>query len=522
MNKTQFEQGPGFEKMEIRNAEDENKFYQQFINNEMAILNATLGRRSFMQQLDINEVDIDRDCGYPDTGSLPDYYSDFYDRHAIAARVVEVLPVESWKVQPEVYESDDSNENTEFENAWNDLSLSLRTESKFKQKEGNPIWEYLQRVDILSGIGHYGVLFLGLDDVTGEEGLRNPVSPGDRKLLFLRAFDEYSAEIKQYDINPNSTRFGLPEIYSIEFSAPEDASGRGVQSLKKEVHWSRVIHIADNIGKNEVFGIPRMRPVFNRLWDLRKLYGGSAEMYWKGAFPGLSIETNPQLGGAAQIDVEGLRTDIEKYEVGLQRYLTLRGMQAKSLAPQVVDPTPQVERQIEAICIKMGIPKRTFMGSELGELASSQDAESHEDRLKGRRRLYLTPRVIVPFVDRLIEIGVLPAPESYSARWEEKDSDTPNEKADVALKLVQAMLKYLQGDVAQLIAPVDFLTRIMNFEKEEAQQIVDTAMEAFEEEQQRQLEMEIERGNQLSGDEETGTATGVDETGELDDGNPLT
>jgi hypothetical protein len=153
-----------------------------------------------------------------------------------------------------------------------------------------------------------------------------------------------------------------------------------------------------------------MRPVLNRLLDLQKIYGASAEGYWQAAFTGLALETHPQLGGDVEIDAADVRGQVENYINSLQRYLALTGMSAHTLAPQVSDPTNHIEKQIEAICIQLDIPKRVFMGSERGELASSQDDAQTNDQLKSRQLGYITPRIICPFVDRLIAVGVLSEP----------------------------------------------------------------------------------------------------------------
>ena len=147
--------------------------------------------------------------------------------------------------------------------------------------------------------------------------------------------------------------------------------------------------------------------------DLDKLYAGSAEMYWRGAFFGLAFETHPQLGPDAEIDEDAIKNTMEQYMNGLQRYFGLEGMSAKSIAPQVVEPNKQIEAQLDAVCIELGIPKRVFMGSERGELASSQDADTWNDRLKDRQDNVVTPNIVIPFVNRLISLGILPKPEGY-------------------------------------------------------------------------------------------------------------
>ena len=240
--------------------------------------------------------------------------------------------------------------------------------------------------------------------------------PSKRKLnlLFLRPFDESLVQIVRYEWNINNPRFGMPVMYRITLNDPrEQHSGIGLPMATVFVHWSRVLHVNDvfaNEGSSEIFSPPRCRAVLNRLLDLQKIYGASAEGYWQAAFTGISLETHPQLGGDVTIDNADVRGQLENYVNSLQRYLALTGMSAHTLAPEVSDPSNQIDKHLEAICIQLSIPKRVFMGSERGELASTQDDASWNDRLKARQQGYITPRIIVPFIDRLISVGVLPEP----------------------------------------------------------------------------------------------------------------
>lgn len=489
----------------------------QAVVNRLAS-NATFSRAQLVQSLLDPRRNIDDECGYPSTENITrDDYRTLYDREPVAARVVEVLPHESWQMQPTVFETEDVKQDTELEKAWSKLGRSLRGESWYQDEEGNPIWEELRRIDVQSGIGSFGVLLLGLDDglelsepaagveeqnsaatvverdgkgkvakvevaeVTGNYELtvnQNEIS--GRRLLFLRSFDESLITISRYEGNSTSPRFGQPLEYSITFNDPNSTLWtETTQPLAtKRVHWTRVIHVADNLGSSEIFGVPRMRPVYNRLFDLRKLYSGSAEMYWKGALPGWALETDPRLGvdAAVEPDAEAIKEHMERYMTGLQRYLLAAGVTVKSLAPQVVDPTPQIEVQIEAICIQKGIPKRIFVGSERGELASSQDKRTWNGRLHDRQINYITPRIIVPFIDRLIMVGVLPKPTGYSVAWPDLNTLTEEEQAAVGLKRTESMAKYVQGSVESLMAPMDYLVRVLGMTEEEAEAVVRQAL----------------------------------------------
>jgi hypothetical protein len=192
-----------------------------------------------------------------------------------------------------------------------------------------------------------------------------------------------------------------------------------------------------------------------------------------------------------------MRDMMEKYMNGLQRYLSLTGMTAKSLAPQVVDPTPQIDTQIEAICIRIGIPKRIFTGSERGDLASTQDDSSWIDQLRARQNNYVTPRIIVPFVDRLIMVGVLPQPEGYSVVWPDLDALTNAEQAAIAVQRTEAMAKYIGGNVEALMVPMDYLTRVMEMDEEEVEAILKAAEEATAEREEEEAAAQEEQMKQM-------------------------
>jgi hypothetical protein len=690
---------------------------EQLIAN--TIESTTTSRAQFFQQLLDPRRDLDAECGYPGTFQLsPDLYRDLYDRDAIAARVIQVMPKEGFAVQPSVYEDEDSAKVTDFEEAWDNLgqSLSLDGHSWYQDEEGSPVWGYLLNGMVMSRIGHFGVILMGIDDgknfqepvdgvvvwnagkpipdcpplpseerfmcgaidpvdrkvrdftfnvgkgkhaesitrrrlphygeylgglgykpsaseraqwvkireiiynasrrgtgatgfadggpgktavrkpgqlvppgassfgnpnqkganedypppqpalgsvaAFGTGGYRDPAqapppgafisgatpyisgtdeqyapqpkgtelldgmgmppsslsgtdqqyygvqfgpsesfpdkpSKNQHKLLFLRSFDESLVQIVRYEWNIRNPRFGQPVMYRITLNDPRELhSGIGLPMATVFVHWSRVIHICDrqpNAGSGVIFSPPAARPVLNRIQDLQKLYGGSAEMYWRGAFYGLSLETHPQLGGEVDISPT-LKDDMEQYMNGLQRYLALTGMSAKTLAPTVVSPSAHIDKYIEAICIQLAIPKRVFMGSERGELASGQDDSKWNDEVRAYQRGSLTPNLICPFVNRLIVMGVLPEPEGYSVAWPPVESDSAKDKATVALTLTQALAAYTQGGVEAIMQPPDFLTRICQMDDDVVDEILKEAEKKQEEQEQENQDLADEHG----------------------------
>jgi len=451
------------------------------------MLNASMSRSSLLSNLIDPRRDIDDECGYPKELTT-DQYQLMYDREGLATRVVSLFPEESWADEPQIVE-DVKGDDTEFEKSWKDLE---------QQRNLNA---FMLRIDRLSGIGRFGVLLLGLND--GKK-LSDPVEGIDEKgdvtenrpeyeLLFLRAFSESVVKVKSTQRDKMNPRYGKPVMYEITFgdaAQPQASTGDSkIDTGKGElVHWTRLIHVADNRESSEVFGVPRMQSLFNRLYDLRKICGGSAEMFWKGGFPGYAFEMDPQ----AQAPVAGsdedaaLTEQITSYANGLQRYLRLQGISVNSLNPQVAEPKAHVDVQLEIIAIAMGVPKRIFMGSEQAKLAAEEDARNWNKRIARRQNKYLSPYIIRPLVDRLIAYGVLPEPKKYEIIWPDLAQPSELDKATVLKARVEAFSKYVAGGVDLLIPPEIFFKMFMDLDEAEIKEIIKAAekrQKEFEDEQ---------------------------------------
>lgn len=471
---------------------DSGEFDPTMNGTSRMIMNTILSRSHFLQKYMDPRRDYDKECGYKKTEELTAHeYSRLFDRDPISARIVEIFPMESWKTPPSVFEDDNPETKTDFEKSWDEFVNSLKGVSFHRKEETSPLWRILTDADIKSGIGTFGVLLIGFDDLTDEETLAKPL-PGFEdgvpekptgsklKVLYTKAFQERDVRISKYNLDKGSPMYRRPIEYEITFNAVEDTSSEsyGLPVSTERVHWSRVIHITES---DDVFGVPRIRPVYNRVVDLIKLYGGSAEMYWRGAFPGMAINLDPSLTNNVPVDQDSIKEAMFKYNNSLQRWFALAGASAQQLSPQVVDPGSQIEVQIDAICIKLGIPKRIFMGSERGELASSQDADSWAGRMYHRQMTHNIPRILVPFIDRMILAGALPVPkQGYTIEWERPEVLSPQEQAGVASTITTALGSYVSGGVDALIEPMDYLTRVVKFDKEDAENILENRTRTLE------------------------------------------
>jgi hypothetical protein len=519
--------------------------------------------QAFQRWLDPRR-DLNFECGYPGRTIDPDFYQELYERDPIAARVVEVFPKECWQVQPTVYEDDDPDTATEFEDGVDGLGAQLAGESYHGEEKGSLFWDVVKRADIASRICRHGCIVVGIDDglplnmpaklrpyqplkgnrdgakgkpsvTTGEmedeeddgaeEGVDggggksptenqmaqfsttfpyNPTYPGEeeelvaglvkakagkgkggigkaeRKILWMHVFPEATCRVQDYEQDPLSPRFGQPTSYAVTFGDPRQTMGPGMPLVQQTVHWTRVVPLAEDVRSVAPQGAaPAMEPVLNRLLDLRKVYGPDAEGYYRNGIPGWAFETHKELG-SADLDKQSLKDNWEEYSNSMSRLMATEGGTLKPLTTSLADPKPHIEIQIEAICIKLGIPIRIFKGSERGELASSQDDAAWNDRLRERQNTYLTPRVICPVIDRLIALYVLPvpkAPDGYKVWWPDLESQGEAEKATIANTKVTALAAFFDPakSLPMEVAPIDFWTRIMGEEEKEAKAIIKNA-----------------------------------------------
>lgn len=402
--------------------------------------------KSFGGKRDLYEA-----LGYPLSLTFEDYYSK-YQRQDVAARLID-LPVDgSWQQKPEIVE--DVENETQFEK-------SIQTIIKEKK-----LFHILRRSDILSGIGQYAVILVGVND--GND-LREPLGKA-KELLYLQPYSEGNAEISQWDKDPQSSRYGMPLFYKLKIVEP----GNAESYQQKEVHHSRIIHIADGLLESNVYGTPRLQRVYNRLLCLELVVGGSAEMFWQGAFPGMFFGSQPDAD--ISMDADGLKEQIDKYVHGLKRYLTMQGIDAKSLAPNIASPKDSVDVQMTMISVASGIPKRILEGSERGELSSGQDESNWNDRLKSRQSDFIDPIILRPVIDKLIECGVLQAPAKgeYTIIWPDLNAASDKDKTEIGKARVE-MLKGYAGTpgVDMLVPPRQFFEEIMDLDVDKVDRLMD-------------------------------------------------
>jgi len=362
-----------------------------------ALVDALTSRTNFATDVGITFDglrNVDGQLGYMSPLTIAHYRR--RARRGIAKRIVNAYPKATWSIDARLTEDADATTQTPFEAAVASLFDRLS------------IWSVLTRADRLAGLGHYSIIVIG---APGK--LSSPLPKRLNDVLYLSIYAEDNAPIQSWDNDETSPRYGLPLSYNVNLGALDLTStvfaGNRPASRQAEVHWSRVIHVVDDPLENDVYGEPILEAVWNYLDDLVKVVGGGAEAAWKRMDPGVQMDVDPEL----EIDegeLEALEAQADEYVHGLRRFLQTRGTKMNLLSTTVAGFGPNASAILQLIAATTGIPQRILLGSERGQLASSQDDENWKERVDERRRTFATP-LIRQFVDRLIERGTLPTPK---------------------------------------------------------------------------------------------------------------
>lgn len=407
------------------------------LQNRLNTLSELVSRATLAARLG-QQFDGDRNLysalGYKTNLVFDDYFTQ-YDRQDIAKAVI-TRPIQAtWRGKIKVYESDDDQETT-FEKDLRVLWNRVHLKSIFS------------RLDHMACLGQYAVLLFGLSDVSSSDDFSKPVTPGNLDLLYVRPFHEDSAKIQAFEQDPKNPRYDLPLFYNLTIS-----NGSGANSSSILVHHSRVIHCVNDPLESVVYGTPVLRSVFNRLMDLEKLVGGSAEMFWGGARPGYAGKLDPDFTLGATEEA-ALQTQIDEYEHKLRRILISQGINLEALAPQVSDPRPHVDVQLQMISAATGIPKRILTGSERGELASEDDKISWNEYVQSRRDEFAESAILRPFVDKCVELGIISPPkDEYVVSWSDLHAPSDKQKAEVGRSRAEALRAYTTNPIAERIVP---------------------------------------------------------------------
>jgi hypothetical protein len=204
-----------------------------------------------------------------------------------------------------------------------------------------------------------------------------------------------------------------------------------------DVHWTRILHVAEDCLEDATFGRSRLECVYNVLDDLLKVTGGAAESFWLTGNRGLHIDLDKEMDLEGE-DEEALSAEVDEYVNQQARVLRTRGVKVTELGTSTADPSNVFDVLLSLIAASTGIPKRVLLGTEAGQLSSQQDRANWATQIEARISNFAQPVILLPFIVMQVRNGVLPVPETLTLTWPEAFKLNPLERGQTSAQIARS------------------------------------------------------------------------------------
>lgn len=369
--------------------------------------------------------------GYPREVTFDHFYK-AYDRNAVAFGAVHKLLEGCWMDMPFIVDGDESKASKELTD-WE------RRVNKLMRKH----WAKVKDADRRNLVGHYSAIVLQLRDSRQFHepvDIRALASQKDGGLVRMIPVWESQIQPLDFENDQSSENYGFPTKYSFT-ERPLDGQVHG-PARAVTIHPDRVIILCEGSEDESILsGTPLLKAGYNKLLDLEKISGGSAEGFLKNASRQLAInmtsETNLQ-SIAAQATAAGykdlgdaLNQKMQKLNRGVDDALVTQAAEASVLSVAAADPAPSWQVAANEFAASIMCPFTILYGQQTGRLASDEDKEDWGKRLNGRRQGFLA-KIIEQLVMRLASFGIIDQPTKGEVFIDWTDLLAPGYKDKIA------------------------------------------------------------------------------------------
>lgn len=415
---------------------------ENFLVNALA---ATVGRlRSMYAGVNGNtkRTKLWDEFGYPDQVGFEQYYR-AYERNAVAHAAVHKLLDSCWVDNPTIIDGDGSKESTQT-TQWEQQVTKLLKKH----------WPKIKDADRRNLIGRYSALLIQFKD--GREWHL----PVDRSLVgrlkeqaIVKLIPAWESQVQpgNFDTDTMSETYGQPVNYNFnEQPVGDDGTYGPVRGIT--VHPERIIILSEGSeDENMLSGVPFLRAGYNKLLDLEKISGGSAEGFLKNASRQLGIafdkdtdiETlSNQAKEAGFKDLgDALNDKVGRMNRGTDAALVMQAGAPSVLSVTPADPEPTWTVTANEFAASIQCPFTIQFGQQTGRLASNEDKIDWAKRCNGRRWGHQTTLVTV-IIERFWMVGAIEPPVSGEVTLAWSDLLAPSEKEKIAN--MQAMAEVAQ------------------------------------------------------------------------------
>nr|WP_205067787.1 anti-CBASS Acb1 family protein [Pantoea coffeiphila] len=380
--------------------------------------------------------------GYPDQVGFEQYYR-AYERNAVAHAAVHKLLDSCWVDNPTIIDGSEAKEATNT-TPWE------KQVTKLLKKH----WPKIKDADRRNLIGRYSALLIQFKDGREWHQPVDRVAVGRLKeKAIVKLIPAWESQIKpgNFDTDTMSETYGQPVNYNFnEQPVGDDGTYGPVRGVT--VHPDRIIILSEGSeDENMLSGVPLLRAGYNKLLDLEKVSGGSAEGFLKNASRqlGISFDSQTDMQTIAQMakdagynDLgEAMNDKMMKLNRGTDAALVTQSGTTSVLSVAAADPAPTWTVTANEFAASIQCPFTIQFGQQTGRLASDEDKTDWAKRCNGRRWGFMSA-VVIAVLERFWTMGAIEAPLSGEVTLAWSDLLAPSEKEKIAN--MQAM-----ADVAQ-------------------------------------------------------------------------
>lgn len=422
-------------------------------NGEQFLVNALaheIGRQRMMyagQPGNTKRTKLWDEFGYPDGLEFDRYYR-AYERNAVAYAAVHKLLDSCWVDNPTIIDGDADKESTQT-TPWETLATKLLKKH----------WAKIKDADRRNLVGRYSALLIQFrDGREWSEPVDTAVVSRLKDKSIVKLIPAWESQIKpgNFDTDTLSETYGQPVSYNFnEQPVGDDGTYGPVRGVT--VHPDRIIILCEGSeDENMLSGVPYLRAGYNKLLDLEKISGGSAEGFLKNASRqlGISFDSSTDMGTIAKQAKEAgyetlgeaMNDKMARLNRGTDAALVTQSGTTSVLSVAAADPAPTWTVTANEFSSSIQCPFTILFGQQTGRLASDQDKADWAKRCNGRRWGFQTA-VVEAVLERFWTMGAIDAPASGEVTLAWSDLLAPSEKekianmqalADVAQKTQQA------------------------------------------------------------------------------------
>jgi len=410
--------------------------------------------------------------GYPDESELTyEFYDEWWRRSGFANVLISKPARSCWR------------DGAKIKNDEDDGKELLVDEMKVLTRAG--FFGAIERADIENRKGHFSVLYVG---IPGDGDPKEPITRRSRKNMlkdvYFTVFSESAVSISEYDDDPTSKNFGGPLIYTLTPSSSYATETSRVKEIQEsmEVHRDRIIHLAEGATTSNFVGLPFLEPVVNRLVDLNKTMGGSAEAFFRAGDPKRTIDVDPD-ATISDEDWEAFQTKAEEWVNDWKTFIGLRGAKVRNLVDQISSPKDAVMVSILEIAAYSGWSLRQFTGEGGGQYTGQEDKATYNQIIADRQNQFCSP-LVIRLHEILSEAGFYEFPDDAVVSWpisdaldEKSKAEAKKNEAAAAASITAALTNYVMSGVDSLLGFKDFLIEVVGLDQARAEELAKKAEE---------------------------------------------